>query len=58
MSVLDVQAVAGTRYDRRFEVLGVGEEHLGRSWDGCELRVAGCEAVTAAVRCIMFYAAC
>jgi len=58
MAVLKIQSMAGTGCDRRIEILGVGEEHLRRSRDGCELWIAGCEAVAAAVWCVMFCVTC
>lgn len=49
--VMKIQPMPRVRLDVRFEILSrdVGEVFLDGGWDGREFRIAGCEAVAAAV---------
>lgn len=50
--IVEIQTMPRIRLDMGFEILSrdVGEVFLNGSWDGGQFRVAGCEAVAAAVR--------
>jgi hypothetical protein len=49
--VMEIQAMPCVRLDMSLKILSrdIREVFLNRSWDGWQLRVAGCEAVAAAV---------